>query len=284
RSRRANSRRARPSGRPATSRPRLEPLEDRWLPSSYAFTPVADNGPNSIFTLAALNQPGLNDPGTVMFHSGLKSGPIAGFTVGSAGKLVTIARTDLVGATDMFLGGGITDDGTVSFGANLVGGNGQAVFTGDGQELTRIADTSAGSPFSSFLAPAAPINNDGTVAFRATLNPVGTGIFTDRAGEAPQTLYVTGGQVTGLFQPIIERNGDEVAFRATLTTPGQQGIFLGDGQTTITIATTGGAYGAFLGGVPNDEGTVAFIADLTAGGQAIVTGDGQHLTTIADTT
>jgi hypothetical protein len=185
---------------------------------------------------------------------------------------------------DMFLGGGITDEGTVSFGANLVGGKGQAVFTGDGQQLTRIADTSAGSPFSSFLAPATPINNDETVAFRATLNPVGTGILTDRAGEAPQTLYVTGGQFTGLFQPIIQRNGDEVAFRATLTTPGQQGIFLGDGQTTTTIATTGGAYGAFLGGVPNDEGTVAFIADLTAGGQAIVTGDGTQLTTIADTT
>jgi hypothetical protein len=226
-----------PHGRRYRARPLvLESLEDRCLLSSYSFTPIADNGPNSIFTLGALNQPGLNDEGTVMFHSALKSGPIGVFTVDTAGSLVTIARTDLVGATDMFLGGGITDEGTVSFGANLVGGNGQAVFTGDGGELTRIADTGAGSPFSSFLAPAAPINNDETVAFRATLNSGGTGIFTDRAGEAPQTLYVTGGQFTGLFQPIIERNGDEVAFRATLTTPGQQGIFLGDGQTTTTIA------------------------------------------------
>src|SRR5262249_55503951 len=35
--------------------------------------------------------------------------------------------------------------------------------------------------------------------------------------------------------------------------------------------------------VANDAGTVAFLANLTAGGQAIVMGDGTHLTTIADT-
>jgi hypothetical protein len=268
--------------RSGARRPVLEALEDRCLPSGYGFTLIADNGPSSIFTLGALNQPGLNDEGTVMFHSALKSGPIGVFTVDNEGSLTTIARTDLVGATDMFLGGAITDEGTVSLGANLVGG-GQAVFTGAGQELTRIADTGAGSPFSSFLAPAAPINNDDMLAFRATLKSGGTGIFTDSAGEPPQTLYLTGGQFTALFQPVIERNGNEMAFRATLTT-GQQGVFLGDGQTTTTIATTDGTYSAFVGGVPNDEGRVAFIANLTSGGQAIVTGDGTQLETIADTT
>jgi hypothetical protein len=109
----------------------LEALEDRCLPSSYKFALIADNSASSIFTLGALNQPGLNDEGTVMFHSALKAGPIGVFTVDSAGSLTTIARTDLAGATDMFLGGGITDEGLVSLGANLVGG-GQAVFTGDG--------------------------------------------------------------------------------------------------------------------------------------------------------
>ena len=64
----------------------LEALEDRCLPSGYGFTLIADNGPSSIFTLGALNQPGLNDSGTVMFHSALKSGPIGVFTVDSAGS------------------------------------------------------------------------------------------------------------------------------------------------------------------------------------------------------
>jgi hypothetical protein len=73
-----------------------------------------------------------------------------------------------------------------------------------------------------------------------------------------------------------------VVFRATLSS-GRDGVFLGDGLTTTTIATTGDTYSAFTASVPNDAGTVAFLANLTAGGQAIVTGDGAHLTTIADT-
>jgi hypothetical protein len=253
------------------------------LLSAYSFALIADNSPGSIFTLGALNQPGLNDSGTVMFHSALKSGPIGVFTVDSAGSLTTIARTDLVGAKDLFLGGGVTGAGTVSFGADLNDGT-QAILTGNGGPLSSIADTGASSPFSSFLAPAAGINNDDMVVFRATLKSGGTGIFTDSAGEAPQTLYATGSDFTALFQPIIQRNGDEVSFRGTLNT-GQGGVFQGDGATTRTIATTGGTYSAFVGSVTdNDEGMVAFIADLTAGGQAIVEGDGAHLATIADTT
>src|SRR5215831_11773242 len=122
------------------ARPVVEALEDRCLLSSYRFALIADNGPSSIFSLTALNQPGLNDQGTVMFHSALKSGPIGVFTVDSAGSLTTIARTDLVGATDMFLGGGITGAGTVSFGADLNDGT-QAILTGNGGPLSSIADT-----------------------------------------------------------------------------------------------------------------------------------------------
>jgi hypothetical protein len=259
----------------------LEALEDRCLLSPYNFALLADNGPNSIFSLGSLNQPGLNDEGTVMFHSALTSGTVGVFTIDRAGSLRTIALSGSL-ANDFPLGGAITDRGTVSFGVDLAG-NIQAVFTGNGKELTRIADTGPDSPFSSFLPPAAPINNEETVAFRATLKSGGTGIFTDRAGEEPRILYVTGGRFSALLTaPIIQREGDEVSFRATLNT-GQDGVFLGDGKTTTTIATTGGIYRALSGGVTNDEGEVAFIANLTSGGQAIVTGDGTHLTTIAET-
>jgi hypothetical protein len=280
----AARRSARQGQRPDFCRLRLEPLEDRWLPSSYAFTPIADSGANSIFTLGSLNQPGLNDEGTEMFHSALKSGPIGVFTVDRSGALRTIALTGDV-ASAFPLGGAITDDGTVSLGATLKPGGGQAIFTGNGGPLTRIADTtSPGSLFSSFLSPAAPINNFDTVVLRATLTSTQTTIATERAGEPPRLLYVTGGEFTSLSQPIIQRNGDEVSFEAGLSTsPGAEGVFLGDGVTTTTIATTGGAYSALTGGVTNDKGQVVFIATLMGGRQAVVVGDGRQLTTIAET-
>jgi hypothetical protein len=54
--------------------------------------------------------------------------------------------------------------------------------------------------------------------------------------------------------------------------------------TTTTIATTGETYSAFAASTMNDAGTVAFEANLKAGGQAVVTGDGRELHTVADTT
>jgi hypothetical protein len=269
-------------GRRSRARPLvLEPLEGRCLLSSYGFTLLADDGPNSPFTLVVPPGTAVNDQGTVRFRSALRSGGEGVFTRDTQGNLGIIAITsDLI--RDFPIYGGINDAGTASFGADLRAG-GQAIFTGRGGELSRIADTGPDSPFSGFLPTAATINNEDTVAFGATLTSGGAGIFTGRAGEAPRILYVTGGRFAALLSaPTIQRNGDEVSFLASSST-GQDGIFLGDGRTTTTIATTGDTYRALAGGVANDAGTVAFIADLTAGGQAIVTGDGTQLTTVADT-
>jgi hypothetical protein len=122
------------------------------------------------------------------------------------------------------------------------------------------------------------------VAFRATLKGSGqTGIFTERAGEPPQILYLTGGRFTALPNQNIQRTGHQVVFSATLSAGGD-GLFRGDGVTTTTITTTGKTYSAFTAAnVANDEGTVAFLANLTAGGQAIVTSDGTELHTVVDT-
>src|SRR5262249_4465773 len=171
--------------------------------------------------------------------------------------------------------------GTVACGPDLRAG-GQAIFTGSGGPLVRIADTGPDSPFSGFLSLAVPINNEGTVAFRANLRSGGAGLFTGHAGEPPRILYVTGGQFAAFLNQTIQRNGDQVVFPATLSSGGD-GVFPGNGLTTTTIAATGDVYRAFGGGVANDAGLVAFVATLTAGGQAIVTGDGTQLTTIADT-
>jgi hypothetical protein len=249
--------------------------------NAYAFTQIADFAPNSMFSHVIMNGT-LNDHGTVTFRAALWSGGEGAFTRDMEGNLGIIAITnDLISAVP--IGGRINNSGTVSFGANLRDGT-QAIFTGRGQELSRITDTGPDSPFGSILPAAADVTNDETVAFRATLKGSGqTGIFTERAGEPPRILYLTGGRFTALPNQNIQRTGNQVVFAATLSAGGD-GLFRGDGVTTTTIATTGKTYSAFTSAsVANDAGTVAFLANLTAGGQAIVTGDGTELHTVVDT-
>jgi hypothetical protein len=156
-SRHAHSRRHR--ARPVV----LEALEDRCLLSAYNFSLLGDSG---TFSLQGAT-PSMNDQGTVLFHAGLNSGGEGVFTRDTQGSLGIITVTsDLARAFP--IGGGINDLGTMSSGADLRAG-GQAIFTGHGGPLSVIADTGPDSPFSSFLGPAATINNDETVAFRATL-------------------------------------------------------------------------------------------------------------------
>jgi streptogramin lyase len=223
----------------------------------------------------------LNDHGTVTFRARLWSGGEGAFTRDMQGNLGIIAITnDLISGFP--IGGRINDAGTVSFGANLRDGT-QAIFTGRGQQLSRITDTGPDTPFSAILPAAADVNFQETVAFRATLKGSGqTGIFTERAGEPPEVLYVTGGPYTALLAQNIQRNGNQVAVIATLAS-GEDTLFLGDGVTSTTIATTGTTYSAFAAAVANDAGLVAFIANLTAGRQAVLTGNGAQLTTVAST-
>src|SRR5262249_8540803 len=162
RDRRPAARRPSCAGRP----PVLEPLEDRIL-LSYGFTLLADDGPDSLFSSLKPPVP-LNDHGTAGgFVADLKSGGEGVFTRHMEGQLGILAITsDLISAFPV--SGGINDAGTVVFGADLRAG-GQAIFTGRGGPLSRIADTGPDSPFSGFLSLALPINNEGTVAFRASV-------------------------------------------------------------------------------------------------------------------
>ena len=257
----------------------LEALEDRCVPSAYAFTDIADFGPNSFFSQPIMTGT-LNNQGTVTFRAALSSGGQGAFTRDTEGNLGVIALTNDE-ITALPIGGRINDSGTVSFCANLSDGT-QAIFTGDGHGLTRIADTGPDSPFRAILPQAADVTNQGLVAFRATLKSGGTGVFTERAGEPPQLLYVTGGQFSAILNQNIQRNGDLVAVLANLSSGGE-GIFLGDGVTTKTIVTTGDAYSSLAAPVANDEGLTAFEANRADGSQAILTGDGADLTTVAAT-
>jgi Cadherin domain len=265
--------------RPTGHRLTLEALEDR-LVLSYTFTPIADTSPDSLYS--GLDRPAINDLGATAFTANLRSGGAGIFTRnadGSQGPIIAVTN-DLI--RTFTLSTFMNDSGTVSFGAALWDGK-TAIFTGRGQELTRIADTEPGSPYSSLPAPAARVQNDGTVTFHGILRSGAMGLFVSNGG-LPSTLYVTGGQFSAfLGGPASQVNGHTLAFRATLP-DGTGGEFTGDGGPATTIATTGPVFKSFIGGEINDAGTLAISANLTAGGQVIVVAQDGMLTPFVGTT
>jgi hypothetical protein len=275
---------ARPqAGRVRAARTRLavELLEDRCLLSSYSFKLIADTGPSSPYGGLEVGQ-AINDLGDVAFEANLRSGGAGIFTRhsdGSQGPIIAIT-SDLI--RDFYLSPYMNDSGTVAFGADLRDGR-QVIFTGRGQELTPIADNGPDSPLSSLPPPAARVGSDGTVCFQALLSSGGKGFFLGDGGLL-SILYVTGGRYSAFpGSPASKVHGDNtVAFRATLT-GGPDGVFRGDGLHTETIVTAGNTYSSFLGSEINDAGTVGIIANLTAGGQAIVIAKDGTLTTFVDT-
>jgi hypothetical protein len=247
---------------------------------SYTFTPIADTSPGSPYSGLEVGQ-ALNDRGQAAFVGVLKSGGEAIYRTEGDGGLTTIAQTDGL-IRDFYLSPFMDDSGTVSFGADLTDGA-QAVFTGRGGDLTRIADTEPASLFSSIPNPAPRIDARGEVYFRATLRSGETGFFAGDGGST-STLYVTGGEFAAFPSSLAHQvHGQFGSFRATLT-GGSEGVFKGDGLVTETLATAGGPYRDFFGAEINDPGTVAISADLTAGGQVLLAASNGALTPFVDTT
>lgn len=87
---------------------------------------------------------------------------------------------------------------------------------------------------------------------------------------------------TGFANSVGLDNLGRVAFKAT-TDDGEEGIYLSDGVTTVTIATTamaGISSFEFFAPRSNDRGQVVFRAIDDAGLQAIFVGDGAELVTV----
>lgn len=152
--------------------------------------------------------------------------------------------------------------------------------------FTLVAET--GAVFST-LAGTPDVNDFGVVAFEAGLVAGGSGIFTGSGGPTT-TIADTGGAFFEFNErPVINASGT-VAFAAELDT-GVRGVFSGSGGAITTIADTDGIFSNFqdaAGFLPavaiNDNGTVAFHADLDAGDEGVFTGNGSLITTITDTT
>jgi hypothetical protein len=178
----------------------------------------------------------INDAGTVAFLVSQDEG--RGLFTTSGGAITTIA--DSSGPFGYLGGLAINNAGTLAFSAFrdfqdfLEGGGGGGIFTSSGGVTTIIADNTG--PFRTFSGLA--INDAGTVAFLASLDEGGSGIFT---GPNPVTdkVIATG---DSLFNSTVTsfgfgfgskglNNAGQLTFFAQLA-DGSSGIFRADPEST----------------------------------------------------
>jgi hypothetical protein len=222
----------------------------------------------------------INDSGVVAFNAGLNGGGSGIFTnTAGSPEAAIIADSNYPSVLFRTLGNpSINAGGIVAFRA---GGERGGLFTNTAGNLipATVADTNStnGGAFSGF-GGIASINAAGTVAFRGNLDAGGQGIFTNTAGSFTATLIANTGATNGnafssFGNPLDQRFGS----RGVLcqSDGGNQGVFtnLGGSLTPTLIAdstnTNSGAFSFFGGASINAEGTVAFLADLDAGGSGI---------------
>jgi hypothetical protein len=210
-----------------------------------------------------VSRPAINDAGTVSFQAALGE---RGSTIlaGSGGPLTTIAESGPFSFVGTYTS--INNEGTVAFSRLTATDSG--IFTGSGGPIATIADISG--PFRDFPDADPAINNEGLVAFFATLDEGSSGIFTRRSGPVT-TIVDTSGAFNGFLTHPSVNDAGMVAFMAALAAGGN-GIFTGDGSTITRIADTGGPFGAFLFASINSAGIVAFQGFLDTGGEGIFTG------------
>lgn len=176
-----------------------------------------------------------------------------------------------------------------------------------------------GERFADFAPYVASIDEDGMVAFQATLPDGGSGVYVGRADDQVDTVVETKDGVLAEITSHPDVAGGVVCFYARLTTGGSAVACVRDGMTSVvaeghgplgptlngagvlgfrtayavcagdasavtTVAEMGSAYRAFDGlPVVDDRGCITFRADLVGGGQAIDVGDGARSTRIART-
>jgi hypothetical protein len=207
--------------------PASRPLTDGgigiYVGSGGAVTPIANQLENGFTIIGA--HPSINDSGAVSFIGGDSSA--VSVLVGSGGSLTTIASLGL-GSSDIGQfnsSEALNEFGDVAFRATLVSGI-DVLYLGDGGPLFTVAD-SAG-PFAMF--DHASINDLGQVAFYATLDDGGAGIFTGPDPVADRVIAVgdplDGRTVTylGFFNQGLNEFG-QIAFTAGLD-DGTSGVFV----------------------------------------------------------
>jgi hypothetical protein len=140
-----------------------------------------------------------------------------------------------------------------------------------------LSSTSKFSEFSSLSRPS--INDRGDIAFEASLDGEGPGIFvTDRSAADGFTTIAAPDPNVNVGWPTFNDAGT-VAFQRLFNDSPNQELVMGDGGPLTVIADVTGPYASFgqiYGITPpalNDRGDVAFFAELDAGGNGIFTGN-----------
>lgn len=118
--------------------------------------------------------------------------------------------------------------------------------------FTRIADSSG--PFLSFDTHPS-INNSGLVAFTASLDTGGSGVYTGSGGSTAE--MITTGTTYGGFGAATINSSGSVAFSA-LRLDGESAILVGLGTSAGEIVDSTGVLKQLGGGFINDGGVVAF--------------------------
>ena len=178
----------------------------------------------------------------------------------------------------------VNNNGTVAFGATLVGGA-SGIFAGDGGALTTLVDTSG--PFAEFYFEDVAINSSGTVAFRARLDSGEEGVFTVNDGTVTTIADSTG--ILLDFQGVSINEEGAVAFfcggNDEVHDDHFNGVYVGQGGPLTTIVES--HYSPFppeedeiyplpYGPSINNHGDVAFFAS-TDDGNGIFVGNGDSL-------
>jgi hypothetical protein len=257
--------------------------------AEYSFVKVADSVGDGLdpFSFGCSS---VNARGDVAFRAGRVAEDGFNVTDGiyrvdaSDGSLVTIVedekRFDFIGRNPS-----MNDLGEVSFAANLDRGD-EAIFRGNGKKLVEIASTADEFNFFGFDTS---VNDGGVVAFKAELDEelgFDEGLFTG-SGKRITTHYLAStSQFDGTdTRPSINDVG-AIAFEESVDF--DSGIFVtaGSGFTTIAAPDPDRSVGE---PVLNEGGTAAFETSLFDEAtqqfvEAIVTGNGGPLATVADTT
>lgn len=171
----------------------------------------------------------------------------------------------------------INNFGVVAFqAAALLKGGKEAIFTGDGGAIAKIADT--GSFFKGFTCPS--VNDAGVVAFLASLKTGGKGIFTSD-GRHLTKIADTKNRFSWFSGTPSINNASNVAFWAALKNGGE-GIFTGNGRNLTKIADTKDSFRGLASPWINNRGIVVFRAAREGGDSGIFTANGNGILKIAD--
>ncbi|KAB8319722.1 hypothetical protein SD81_012970 [Tolypothrix campylonemoides VB511288] len=237
-----------------------------FVGNGEATSTIAD----STGSFSSVFSPSINDEGTVAFQALLDTSGESVFT-GNGEDI-----TPIVDTSDNFVrfsSADINTEGTVLY-RTLEASNGtDNLSTYSNGVVTTVVDNSG--PFSSFgtLSLDNPSLNDaGTVAFGASLDGGGSGIFTKNDSVITTIADTSGPFARFNFNPSINNNGD-VAFLASLDGDIRgEGIYTGSDPTVDKVIAIGDSlFGSrvtnleFFGEGLNDVGQIAFFASLANG-------------------